>query len=1132
VADLPSGAGVTVVESQAGLNEEQLRAVEADGSVFVSAGAGTGKTSVLVERYVQAVCERGVDVESILVITYTRKAAGELRTRIRAALRARGRPDLARELDGAWISTIHGFCSRLLRSHPFAAGLDPRFRELEDAGAVVLRGEAFDRALQEFCAGRDPERLRLLATYRADGLRKMLTGVYETLRSAGRDLVLELGERPDTGDTVAALRAEAQALAGDAAATQTQRANAGELLSVLGGGAAPERLVDLSAFASKGARAASFEQARKAAERAALEELAAHDRELLQELLERFGVAYAAAKRRESVVDFEDLQLAARDLLRDDAAVREATRLRFLMIMVDEFQDTNRLQCELIDLLAHPELTEVFTVGDEFQSIYGFRHADLEVFRERREHAPSLLALTRNYRSRPQVLAAINHLFADAFGDDYQPLAASAEFPDPVFGHPVELLVTDKSSFVGTSEHWRTGEARRIAARVRELVDSGEADPGEIVVLFAAGTDAERYEEALRREGLPTYRATGRGYFGQQQVVDLLAYLRLIHNRYDDVALATVLASPFVGVSNDALVLTRRNAPRRPLFTALERTLPEQLAESDERLLRAFLQRYERLVRASARIGLEELCERIVTEHDYDLAVLARWDGARRFANIRKLGRLARDYEAVRGSDVEGFVRFVRDQSALGAKELEAVAEEEGGGAVRLLTIHAAKGLEFKVVIVADAGRDTGGPRGTDEIVALSDGRFGFRMVHPTRGDRQPVFGFEEVRDAERDQERAERLRLYYVAMTRAIDRLIVSGAIDPDRTADRSTPIGWVLDRLDAHETVVEADERPVELDRDDARFVLTVNRFVPDLAPVDEVEPDALVDDEPQLALFDELPLGRPRLGIELPQLAEIAAPTAHDVRRLSYSALALFERCSYRYFAERVLGLPFRERVSSSGSDGGLAATEIGDAVHRLLELVPLDDPAAPPRAELERVVQDWYPAVAPDELERIVALVDAYCRSDLAQRIAGLGGARPERPFTFEHDGVVIRGRLDVLWRDGAHAVVVDYKSNALDGRTPAEVIEAEYSLQRLVYALVCLRAGVDEVEVAYQFLERPDVVASTTFTAEDVPRLENDLSAAIARIREGDFRPTPSEFACSDCPALDLLCAGPRLGLSR
>ena len=496
------------------------------------------------------------------------------------------------------------------------------------------------------------------------------------------------------------------------------------------------------------------------------------------------------------------------------------------------------------------------------------------------------------------------------------------------------------------------------------------------------------------------------------------------------------------------------------MFTALERGFPEHLAESDERLLRAFLQRYERLVRAAARVGLEELCERIVTEHDYDLAVLARWDGARRFANIRKLGRLARDYEAVRGSDIEGFVRFVRDQDALGARELEAVAEEEGGGAVRLLTIHAAKGLEFKVVIVADAGRDTGGPRGTDEIVALSDGRFGFRMVHPTRGDRQPVFGFEEVRDAERDQERAERLRLYYVAMTRAIDRLIVSGAIDPGRTADRATPIGWVLDRLDAHETVVEAGETPMELDREDARFVLTVNRHAPELAVevTAETESDAARRRAAARALRRGAERARPASASSCPSSprSRCRAPTtcvASPTVRSRCSSVARTATSPSAFSGCRRANAPSRGEPTI-----GLAATEIGDAVHRLLELVPLDDPAVPPGAELEQAVREWYPDVSAEELDRISSMVEAYCRSDLAQRIAALHGARPERPFTFEHDGVVIRGRLDVLWREGTHAVVVDYKSNALEGRSPAEIIESEYSLQRLVYALVCLRAG--------------------------------------------------------------------------
>ena len=1119
---------MTVLEAKAALNEEQLLAVEASASVFVSAGAGTGKTSVLVERYVRAVCELGLDVDSILVITYTRKAAGELRTRIRAALHDRGRPDLARELDGAWISTIHGFCNRLLKSHPFEVGLDPRFRELDDAGAAVLRGEAFERALASFCADEDPDRIRLLATYRTAGLRRMLVAVYETLRSAGRELVLTLGERPGLAEALEAFREEAACLIRDVDATETQRNNATEAVRLVAGEPLPERLLDLGALRCRGARAASYELARKVLERAALEELAASDRDLLQALLEEFAARYAEAKRHESAVDFEDLQLLARDLLRSSPEIREAVQLRFRLVMVDEFQDTNRLQCELIDLLAHPEATDVFTVGDEFQSIYGFRHADVEVFRERRAQAPNLLTLRSNYRSRPQVLAAVNHLFSSEFGDEFQPLTASAEFADPVFGHPVELLVTDKASYRESGEHWRTGEARRIATRVRELMDSGEAAPGEIVVLFAAGTDAERYEEELRRQGLPTYRATGRGYFGQQQVADLLAYLRLLHNRYDDVALASVLASPFVGVSNDALVLLRRGASRRPLYTALERALPEGLGADDQRLLRAFRQRYERLVRVSTRIGLEPLCEQILAEHDYDLAVLARWDGARRFANLRKLGRLAREYEAIRGSDLVGFVQFVRDQEALGAKQLEAVAEEEGAGAVRLLTIHAAKGLEFKVVVVADAGRDIGGPRGRDEIVALSDGRFGFRMLDPASGERKAVFDYDDVREIERQQEQAERLRLYYVAMTRAIDRLIVSGAIDLERTADRATPMGWVLERLGAHEAVASAEDAPFELERGDARFLLRVDRWT---GPrLDEPASDG--NGGGQLALFAELPLAPPPVGVELAALPEIPPPPLHDVRTLSYSALALFERCSYRYFAERVAGLPPRARVVLERAEAepelGLAGTELGDAVHRLLEDVPLADPRPPSRVLVEEAVRAWYPRAEDSDLERIAELVDAYCASELAQRVARLEGARVERAFTFEHDGVLLRGRLDVLWRDRERALVVDYKSNALEGADPAAIVESDYRLQRLVYALACLRDGVEEVEVAYQFLERPDDVVSRTFSTADLSELERELSSAIARIRTGDFRPTPSDFACSDCPALDLVCAGPRL----
>jgi ATP-dependent helicase/nuclease subunit A len=1112
---------VTVVEETRTPNAEQLAAIDAPGLVFVSAGAGTGKTTVLVERFVRAVCDRGLPIDSVLAITYTERAAGELRTRIRSRLAELDRHDLARELDGAWISTIHGFCHRLLKAHPFEAAVDPNFRVLDENQSRVLAGEAFDLALEEFCASQDPERIRLLATYGARGLRRMLTRVYETLRSAGRELVLEVTERPGLDARIEGLRDAARAALEEKVGSVTARESVARALEMLERPPAAERLLDLSDFSARGgprALFAGYEEACAAVEQAALDELAARDRALLEELLRRFADAYAAAKASESALDFEDLQLTARDLLRDEPKIRERESWRFRSVLVDEFQDTNRLQCELIDLLATEDL---FFVGDEFQSIYRFRHADVEVFRERREASGGVLALTENYRSRPEVLDVINHLFSSDFGDAFRPLSAAGRFEDPAFGPAVELLVTDKASYKDTGVHWRAAEAKHVAARVKELVDSGEATPGEIVLLFAAGTDARLYEQELRALGLPTFRATGRDYYHQQQVVDLLGYLRLLHNRYDDEALVTVLASPFVGVSNNGLLHLRRAAEKRPLFCGLEKSVPEGLSERDAQLVRAFRQRYDRLAGLAPRLSLERLCERIITEHDYDLAVLAQWDGRRRYANLRKLARLARSYEELRGPDVEGFVRFVRELDTVGASELEAVAEEEGTDVIRLLTIHGAKGLEFKVVVVADAGRH-GASRDADEILCLPDGRLGFRVADPSTGKRRPTSDYQDVKEAEDEASEAERRRLYYVAMTRAIDRLIVSGSIDPERSGDESTPIGWVLGRLEAPE-LEGAGGTPVEIERDGARLVLRVDRYSPETA-----QNGSVGDEESQLALFavedGQVAIAEaPRL----PELVPVPEPPENRVRRLSYSALALFELCSYRFYVERLVGLrETRPMLGDGDREPGLAATEIGDSAHVLLEGLDLADPRPP--EDMAAVVRERYPTATDEEVERIGALVAAYCDSEIARRIAGLPGATVERSFAFEQDGVLIHGRLDVFHEADGKALVVDYKTNVLEDASPKEVVEHEYRLQRLVYALAILRAGATEVEVVYQFLERPNDLVAARYKEEDLSTLEAELSGAIAAIQSGEFRPTPSEYACSTCPALNLVCAGPNL----
>ena len=216
--------------------------------------------------------------------------------------------------------------------------------------------------------------------------------------------------------------------------------------------------------------------------------------------------------------------------------------------------------------------------------------------------------------------------------------------------------------------------------------------------------------------------------------------------------------------------------------------------------------------------------------------------------------------------------------------------------------------------------------------------------------------------------------------------------------------------------------------------------------------------------------------------------------------------------------------RRPVATASGHEGMGGMEIGDAVHRLLEQI---EPAQPVAPDVEQV-RAWYPSITDEELERVTGYVANWCESDLAQRLASLDDVQVERPFLFEHDGVVLEGRLDVLHRDGDQALVLDYKTNPLGDALPEQIIDEHYSLQRLVYALACFRAGAEEVEVVYAFVERPDAIVTTTFSRDDVPELEAGLSEAIRRIHAEEFVPTPSDWACSTCPALDVVCAGPRL----
>ena len=549
------------------------------GSALLAANAGSGKTAVMVERFVEAVLDDGVPVGAVLALTFTEKAAGELRERVRRRFTALGEDDRARETEAAWVGTIHGFCARVLRARPLAAGLDPRFTVLDEPAARRLAEAAYERALEAWAGARGAPAVDVAAAY-GPGLRELVLAVHDTLRSRGeghpRLPIPPPLPAPDPGALDAARAAALAALEG------------GDGKKVAAARAALERLRltapvpwpgDLDAAKlTSGARL--LEQPACDDYRAAWEDYRGacadhHARDaliLLDDLLDRFGREYEAAKAARAGVDFADLELRVRDLLAEPAA-RAAWAERFTLIMVDEFQDTNRLQLELLESLTRDNL---FAVGDEFQSIYRFRHADVSIFRELRERLGSeaVRRLAHNFRSGEELLDVLNGAFAPELGERFTPLAAGAVVPegplrlfdpDPVTGDPpVELLVTDQRGWedlereVGlagfATQVWRRAEARLVAHRLRAEVDGGRR-PGDIVVLVRATGSLRLLEQALEEQGLPTYVVGGRGYWSQEQVRDGVAYLSALANPRAEESLLAVLSSPFCGVGTDALVL-------------------------------------------------------------------------------------------------------------------------------------------------------------------------------------------------------------------------------------------------------------------------------------------------------------------------------------------------------------------------------------------------------------------------------------------------------------------------------------------------------------------------------------------------------------------------------------------------
>ncbi len=1090
---------------------EQAAILEArECDIAVSAGAGSGKTHVLVERYIGLL--ESCRVPEIAAVTFTEAAAAEMRDRVRRAVM--DRPELEHhrgDLDEAVIGTIHSLCLRLLREHPVEAAIDPAAGVLAEDEAELLRRAACVAAVDEAAESGDDrtEALHSLGVYWVERLLPLLVAARDDVDRAfeamgePHDWEAYVRRRIDEefGGEAAALQADAEAAIEE---IRDQRGLVADTLAVvveavLAGFDAPGEWLERAQAAAgavnrrPGSRTAGSPDmiAKDAMQRLrdavkAIEAVPAwneHDAEALEALV---GVRalfrdacrrYEAAKRERHAMDFLDLEVGAVALLREHAHVARETQRRFRHLMVDEAQDVSPIQADLIlRILGAGDLSEdaredalrpwLFLVGDAKQSIYRFRGADVAQFNQLRREVEGrggrLLPLTRSFRTHDGLVDRFNELFERVFELDPDQAAAmealAGRGPGPEGTHFTLTTIAKKDVDDRKTSNYqrRELEAALVAREVARLIDEGAPvwnkrtqayEPVEarhIAILLRRFNHVHIFEQALEDYGIPYATPSGTGFFTRQEVLDLTNLLRWLAEPEDHIALAGVLRSPMFVLGDDTLLALARN---RSLWRTL-RGLPAEVAASLDPADRA---RCEHA--ASVLAELRDLAGRATPDAVLERAlhatsVEASWaaidGGEQAVANIHKFARIVRGLAGYTLEEVVAYLEQRRDD--LAAREGPAVLDRPE--AVQLMTVHGAKGLEFPVVFVPETQVDTW--TSSDPVRWRAADGISLTLTpdeDETKRHRPGFYALLQQLDKRADD--SEHLRLFYVAATRAADRLYLSGD-----EGERGW-LGDVREALDAGAlTGIEVAPLAV-VGNEDLRHTRTRRWSPPDPAvEVDYVAP--LVDRPAVIPLRSSTPV--------------------------------------------TALKPPAPGYASGGAAAGDGLGTLRGNVAHRAIEATFRDgarpDLLALAREEAERALDaETLAAVA----QEVAAILDRFEASDLAAALR-----RPEAhpqfevPFAWDWDGIPVHGSIDLIYRDtegGWH--VVDFKTDRLGAGGASEVAQ-RYTVQVGLYGRALEAATGVRPHLGLLFLRTGDLI---TPTQEEV---EIALTEARHRVDQGAY----------------------------
>jgi len=841
-------------------NQEKA-VTDSASAIAVTAGAGSGKTLSLVGRYLHLL-ERGYPIRSILAITFTEKAAREMRSRIRATLSPLPLEEgvgVRENIDAARIGTIHSLCAEILRAHPAEAGLDPAFEVLEEGLASALRAEAIESALA--WAATNEQIATLFGAFKENELRQILkalmsrrldvsplpmgeavegVGVREKFASAiSLYLATHLDSQPwlDSLSVLNDHRAKSPEdkleLARRIVLTEWDKIQSSRAAqswdAVLASLAALRKSIstqgqkvnwdDIETVreAMKELRDIYDERLKFLAEKSrfSLDEQVAASLPAVHRLFDQAVREYDRIKDERQSLDFDNLESLTAKLLTEHPPVRSQWQSDLRAVLVDEFQDTNDRQRQIIYALTgfneqspitnyqspienrQPSIVDLFIVGDSKQSIYGFRQADVTVFRQVQSDIQSAggthIDLDLTFRAHKPLLETLNSILAPILGetDDptrpyavpFAPLRAYRQKPERENIQPP--FIEFHLGLGESAEEGRQAAAQALASRLHELHESDGFHWGDMALLFRSSTAFSIYEYALEAAGIPFITVAGRGFYDRSEIRDLLNALTAINDPTDDLALVGFLRSPAFAIPDAEIYRLRfPNNSTTPAKLLASLNNSEFIIQNSIHPSSFILHPYTVLTELHALAGrttAADILKRFLDLTHYRAILAAVPNGARMIRNVDKLLADAHRSRLVSLTDFLAYIQTLRDVSF---REGEAPADASSSGAVQLMTVHKAKGLEFPLTVIADASYEHRGNAGKIQLndTLLLDLRD--EDLHPT--------AWQLAVQREADLDDAEDRRLLYVAATRAKEKLIISGHVKQKKDGSLSLG-GWL---------------------------------------------------------------------------------------------------------------------------------------------------------------------------------------------------------------------------------------------------------------------------------------------------------------------------------------------------